>query len=62
MSPFFIALYAASLILSGVSKSGSPTLKLIVDREREIDEFIPEDYWEIFAKQLLFVFTVHACL
>ena len=28
----------------------SPTLKLIVDREREIDEFVPEDYWEIFAE------------
>jgi len=27
----------------------SPTLKLIVDREREIEAFDPEDYWELFA-------------
>ncbi|WP_415487691.1 DNA topoisomerase I [Candidatus Hikarchaeum yamanae] len=33
-----------------VGRVQSPTLKLIVDREREIDEFIPEDYWEIFAE------------
>jgi len=27
----------------------SPTLRLTVDREREIREFEPEDYWELFA-------------
>ena len=33
-----------------VGRVQSPTLKLIVDREKEIDKFIPEDYWEIFAE------------
>jgi len=32
-----------------VGRVQSPTLKLIVDREREIREFDPEDYWELFA-------------
>ncbi|MDX1746478.1 MAG: DNA topoisomerase, partial [Halobacteriales archaeon] len=32
-----------------VGRVQSPTLKLIVDREREIDAFEPEDYWELFA-------------
>ncbi|WP_254273631.1 DNA topoisomerase I [Haloarcula marina] len=32
-----------------VGRVQSPTLKLIVDREREIEAFDPEDYWEIFA-------------
>mgnify|MGYP000079585530 FL=1 len=30
----------------------SPTLKLIVDREREIEAFEPDDYWELFADLL----------
>ena len=32
-----------------VGRVQGPTLKLIVDREREIDAFEPEDYWELFA-------------
>ncbi|MDX1745763.1 MAG: DNA topoisomerase I, partial [Halobacteriales archaeon] len=32
-----------------VGRVQSPTLKLIVDREREIEAFDPEDYWEVFA-------------
>jgi len=32
-----------------VGRVQSPTLKLIVDREREIQAFDPETYWEIFA-------------
>jgi DNA topoisomerase-1 len=32
-----------------VGRVQSPTLKLIVDREREIQAFEPEDYWELFA-------------
>jgi len=32
-----------------VGRVQSPTLKLIVDREREIEAFDPEDYWEIVA-------------
>ncbi|MBX0293381.1 DNA topoisomerase I [Haloarcula nitratireducens] len=32
-----------------VGRVQSPTLKLIVDREREIEAFDPENYWEIFA-------------
>jgi DNA topoisomerase-1 len=32
-----------------VGRVQGPTLKLIVDREREIDVFDPEDYWELFA-------------
>ncbi|MFB6154946.1 MAG: DNA topoisomerase I [Haloferacaceae archaeon] len=32
-----------------VGRVQGPTLKLIVDREREIAAFDPEDYWELFA-------------
>jgi DNA topoisomerase-1 len=32
-----------------VGRVQSPTLKLIVDREREIRAFDPDDYWELFA-------------
>ncbi|MFC6904769.1 DNA topoisomerase I [Halalkalicoccus tibetensis] len=32
-----------------VGRVQTPTLKLIVDREREIEAFDPESYWEIFA-------------
>jgi DNA topoisomerase-1 len=33
-----------------VGRVQSPTLRLIVDREREIEAFEPEDYWELFAQ------------
>ena len=33
-----------------VGRVQSPTLKLIVDREREIQAFEPDDYWELFAE------------
>ena len=32
-----------------VGRVQSPTLKLIVDREREIEAFEPDDYWELFV-------------
>ncbi|GAA0292479.1 DNA topoisomerase I [Halarchaeum salinum] len=32
-----------------VGRVQSPTLKLIVDKEREIEAFDPEDYWELFT-------------
>jgi DNA topoisomerase-1 len=32
-----------------VGRVQSPTLKLIVDKEREIKAFDPDDYWELFA-------------
>ena len=32
-----------------VGRVQSPTLKLIVDREREIEAFDPETYWELYA-------------
>jgi DNA topoisomerase-1 len=32
-----------------VGRVQSPTLKLIVDREREIQAFDPDDYWELFT-------------
>jgi DNA topoisomerase-1 len=32
-----------------VGRVQSPTLKLIVDREREIEAFDPDDYWELFT-------------
>ncbi len=35
-----------------VGRVQGPTLKLIVDREREIEAFDPEDYWELFADLL----------
>lgn len=33
-----------------VGRVQSPTLKLIVDREREIEAFDPETYWELFCE------------
>lgn len=33
-----------------VGRVQSPTLRIIVEREREIDAFEPEDYWELFAQ------------
>ncbi|SEK37191.1 DNA topoisomerase I [Haloferax larsenii] len=33
-----------------VGRVQGPTLKLIVDREREIEAFDPEDYWELFSE------------
>ncbi|MFB6171897.1 MAG: DNA topoisomerase I [Haloarculaceae archaeon] len=32
-----------------VGRVQSPTLRLIVEREREIEAFEPEDYWELYA-------------
>jgi DNA topoisomerase-1 len=32
-----------------VGRVQSPTLKLVVDREREIEAFDPQDYWELFV-------------
>lgn len=32
-----------------VGRVQSPTLKLIVDREREIEAFDPDDYWELYC-------------
>jgi len=32
-----------------VGRVQTPTLKLIVDKEREIEAFEPDDYWELFA-------------
>ncbi len=32
-----------------VGRVQSPTLKILVDREKEIEEFDPETYWEIYA-------------
>lgn len=36
--------------LISVGRVQTPTLKLIVDREREIETFEPDDYWEINGK------------
>jgi DNA topoisomerase-1 len=33
-----------------VGRVQSPTLALIVDRERDIEDFVPEDYWTLHAK------------
>jgi len=33
-----------------VGRVQSPTLALIVDREREIEEFVPQDYWTLQAR------------
>jgi len=35
-----------------VGRVQSPTLKLLVDREREIEAFDPDDYWELFGDVL----------
>ena len=47
----FLSLSASQLgdDFISVGRVQSPTLKLIVDREREIQAFDPEDYWELFA-------------
>ena len=33
-----------------VGRVQTPTLTLIVDREQEIDNFVPQDYWSLFAQ------------
>jgi DNA topoisomerase-1 len=33
-----------------VGRVQTPTLKLLVDRERAIEDFEPDDYWELFAE------------
>ena len=33
-----------------VGRVQTPTLKLLVDRERTIEDFEPDDYWELFAE------------
>ncbi len=45
----FISLAAkrGGVNILSVGRVQSPTLAMIVDREREIDSFIPEPYWEI---------------
>ncbi len=35
--------------LISVGRVQTPTLKLLVDKEREIENFDPDDYWEIYA-------------
>lgn len=35
--------------LYSVGRVQTPTLALLVRREREIESFVPEDYWEVFA-------------
>src|SRR5207253_11169657 len=33
-----------------VGRVQSPSLALIVDREREIEDFVPQDYWTLHAR------------
>ena len=39
--------YAQSRNVLSIGRVQTPTLALIVNRQREIDNFVPEDYWEI---------------
>lgn len=39
--------YAQSRNVLSIGRVQTPTLALIVNRQREIENFIPEDYWEI---------------
>ena len=39
--------YAQNRNVLSIGRVQTPTLALIVNRQREIDNFIPEDYWEI---------------
>lgn len=39
-----------SFRLLSIGRVQGPALKIIVDREREIDAFKPEPYWQVFAK------------
>ncbi|PSP32529.1 DNA topoisomerase I [Halobacteriales archaeon QH_10_67_22] len=47
----FLSLSASQLgeDFISVGRVQSPTLKLVVDKEREIQAFEPDDYWELFA-------------
>ncbi len=42
--------YAQSRNVLSIGRVQTPTLALIVAREREIENFVPEDYWEIKTK------------
>lgn len=39
----------ANNVLLSIGRVQTPTLALIVDRQREIDDFKPQDYWEVLA-------------
>jgi DNA topoisomerase-1 len=39
-----------SFKLLSIGRVQGPALKIIVDREREIENFKPEPYWQIFAR------------
>lgn len=39
--------YAQNRNVLSIGRVQTPTLALIVNRQREIDNFVPEDYWEI---------------
>lgn len=45
----FLTLASSGSELVSVGRVQTPTLKLLVDREREIKQFDPDDYWEITA-------------
>jgi DNA topoisomerase-1 len=38
---------AGSFKVLSIGRVQGPSLKMVVDREREIDAFVPEDYWQI---------------
>lgn len=41
---------AGSFKVMSVGRVQGPALKMLVDREREIEKFVPEPFWEIFLK------------
>ncbi|MBR4829247.1 MAG: DNA topoisomerase 3 [Muribaculaceae bacterium] len=42
--------YSRSRDVLSVGRVQTPTLAMIVDRQREIENFVPEDYWELKTK------------
>ena len=46
----FVSLSASFSSLFSVGRVQSPTLALLVAREREIEKFVPRKYWEVTAK------------
>lgn len=49
--------YAQSRNVLSIGRVQTPTLALIVARQREIENFVPEDYWEIKTKYRDIVFN-----
>lgn len=43
----FTLMYAQNRNVLSIGRVQTPTLALVVDRQKEIDNFVPEDYWDL---------------